>query len=181
MARQNLRVTAEPSSPSYTLRPATSDDGTFLAEMTLEAFNWDPERPALTMEQLRADPALSKYVDDWPAAGEQGLVAEITGGPGQPLAGAAWWRFFSAESPGYGFVAADIPEISLGVAPSWRGRGVGRALLRGLLELARAAEVERISLSVERANFAAGLYTAEGFEIVDGDENADTMVKTLGA
>lgn len=149
--------------------------------MLLAAFNWDPTWPGFTLAKLRADPKLWKYVDGWPAAGEQGTIAEATNTDGSgALVGAAWWRYFPAERPGYGFVAADVPEITLAIAADWRGRGVGRALLRALLDQARAAGLTRISLSVERANAAAaGLYTAEGFEIVGGDKDADTMVKHL--
>ncbi|MGW0227357.1 N-acetyltransferase family protein [Actinopolymorpha singaporensis] len=178
--------------PAHTLRAATAEDAGFIAEMTLEAFNWSPDRPAFTLEQFWADPALRKYVEGWPAPGEQGVVAVagdeagdepgddagLDGSPGRPV-GAAWWRCFPADRPGYGFVAEDVPEVSIAVAPDWRGRGLGRALIRGIVDQARAAGVPRLSLSVERANHAARLYAAEGFEIVGGDENADTMVRKV--
>ncbi len=166
--------------PVYSIRPATSADGSFLGEMLLEAFNWNSDRPAMSMAQLRSDPTLWKYAADWPTAGEGGVVAEAGGASAQgQLVGAAWWRYFPADKPGYGFVAEDVPELSLGVAPAWRGRGVGRALLRALLDQARTAGLDRISLSVEPSNHAAALYSAEGFEVVGGDENSDTMVKRL--
>jgi GNAT superfamily N-acetyltransferase len=58
---------------------------------------------------------------------------------------------------------------------------VGRALLRGLAGQARSAGIRRISLSVERKNFAQQLYLSEGYQIVDSsDANSDTMVKDLG-
>ncbi|MET9022840.1 N-acetyltransferase [Actinopolymorpha sp. NPDC004070] len=174
--------------PAHTLRAATADDAGFIAEMTLEAFNWSPDRPAFTPEQFWADPALRKYVEGWPAPGEQGVVAvagddsgDESGGTaalGRPV-GAAWWRYFPADRPGYGFVAEDVPEVSIAVAPDSRGRGLGRALIRAIVEQARAAGVPRLSLSVERTNHAAALYAAEGFEIVGGDENADTMVREI--
>jgi GNAT superfamily N-acetyltransferase len=163
----------------YTVRPATGDDAGFLGEMLLEAVNWNPDRPAMSMTQLRADPTLWKYVADWPAEGERGVVAEVQEVPGTQPVGAAWWRYFSAESPGYGFVAPDIPELSVALVPSWRGRGVGRALLRAVLAEARSAGLDKISLSVEPDNHAAALYASEGFEVVGGDENSDTMVKRL--
>ena len=56
------------------------------------------------------------------------MVAEAGGLP----VGAAWLRFFPADDPGYGFVSADVPELSIGVAVLWRGRGIGRALLRAI-------------------------------------------------
>ena len=99
----------------------------------------------------------------------------VAGGP----VGAAWWRYFPADRPGYGFVAEDVPEVSIAVAPDWRGRGLGRALIRAVVDQARAAGVPRLSLSVERANHAAALYAAEGFAVVGGDEDADTMVRKV--
>jgi hypothetical protein len=85
----NEATGAKPMDSAYTLRPATKGDIDFLAEMTLEAFNWDPERPAVTMSQLRADPTLRKYIEGWPTTGEQGMVAETA--DGEPV-GAAWPR-----------------------------------------------------------------------------------------
>jgi hypothetical protein len=34
---------------------------------------------------------------------------------GREPIGAAWWRFLAAQDPGYGFVADDVPELSLSV------------------------------------------------------------------
>ena len=77
-------------------------------------------------------------------------------------------------------MAAGVPELTIGVAANWRGRGAGRALLRALAGEARSAGIRRISLSVERKNFAQKLYLSEGYRIVDSsDANSDTMVKDL--
>ena len=58
--------------------------------------------------------------------------------------------------------------------------GVGRALLRAVAESAADAGVRRISLSVERKNFARGLYRSEGYAVVDASHpQSDTMVKSL--
>jgi GNAT superfamily N-acetyltransferase len=51
---------------------------------------------------------------------------------GEPV-GAAWWRLFTAEDPGYGFVDEATPQVSIGVLPEARGRGVGERLLRALI------------------------------------------------
>lgn len=53
----------------------------------------------------------------------------------------------------------------LGVVPAWRGRGLGRTLLRWGVATLRARGAGRIELSVEAANErATGLYRAHGFE-----------------
>jgi len=116
------------------------------------------------------------YITGWPRATDLGVIAEADG----ERAGAAWLRFFPDADPGYGFVAADVPELTVGVAAHWRGRGVGRALLRAIAERAMSAGFRQISLSVERKNFAQKLYLSEGYQIVDSsDRDSDTMLKDL--
>lgn len=155
----------------YQLRRAQAEDQPFLIDMLLDAVNWAPDR-SFSPEAVLSDPQLFRYVDRWPRQGELGVLAEVSGKP----IGAAWLRFFTADHPGYGYVADDVPELSLAVAASWRGRGVGRALLRELAQRARSLGIRRISLSVERANFAHKLYLSEGYEVVEHGEHADTMV-----
>ncbi|GHF93175.1 MULTISPECIES: GNAT family N-acetyltransferase [Amycolatopsis] len=158
------------------LREATPSDGDFLADMLVAAVNWSSEWKRKSRRRVLAAPDTGHYVADWPRGGDLGVVADVDG----EAVGAAWLRFFSAEDPGYGFVAADVPELTIGVAAAWRGRGVGRALLRALEGRAREAGVRRISLSVERKNFAQRLYLAEGYEMVGaGSAQSDTMVKVL--
>jgi 3-oxoadipate enol-lactonase len=157
------------------IRDAGPGDREFLADMLVEAVNWSP-RWNQGRASIFATPAIAHYVSGWPRDGDLGVLAEADGQP----AGAAWLRFWSAGDPGYGFVAPDVPELTIGVAPLWRGRGVGRALLRALAGRAREQGIARISLSVERKNYARELYRAEGYRVVDSsDRHSDTMIKTL--
>ena len=63
--------------------------------------------------------------------------------------------------------------------PIWRAHGVGRALLQSLCDHARAQGFARLSLSVERGNFAVSLYRSEGFAVTQPGHGRDTMVKRL--
>jgi ribosomal protein S18 acetylase RimI-like enzyme len=67
------------------------------------------------------------------------------------------------DDHGYGFVATDVPELSIGVTADERGRGVGTALLEELLAQARATGHPAVSLSVETDNPAVRLYERLGF------------------
>ena len=65
-----------------------------------------------------------------------------------------------------------IPEVpraslaSIAVAPDWRRRGLGRALLRQAVARARAASARWLALEVDSANRGAvELYRREGFAV----------------
>jgi GNAT superfamily N-acetyltransferase len=160
-----------------TIRPAVASDAGFLADMLVEAVNWSTEWQPKSRDRILSAPDTAHYVAGWPRDTDLGVLAEADG---QPV-GAAWLRFRPATDPGYGFVAADVPELTIGVAAGWRSRGVGRALLRAIADQARARGIARISLSVERKNYAQRLYLSEGYRVVDSsDAQSDTMIKDLG-
>jgi GNAT superfamily N-acetyltransferase len=161
---------------SWSIRTATAEDGEFLADMLVEAVNWSPDWKPKSRRRVLSDPRTARYIAGWPLDTDLGVIALAGSEPG----GGAWVRFFPADDPAYGFVSPDVPELTIGVAAAWRGTGVGRALLRAVTALAAEAGIERISLSVERKNFARGLYLSEGFTVADAsDPQSDTMVKSL--
>ena len=159
----------------YTIRAARATDATFLESMLVETVNWLPARN-WSREKIMADPEVAHYVQGWPRPTDLGVVA--VDDKGEPV-GAAWLRTFDATDPGYGFVAADIPELGIAVTASWRGRGVGSTLLRAVQEQAWRAGITTISLSVERANPAMRLYISAGYRTVASGPHSDTMTLDL--
>ncbi|WP_223690907.1 GNAT family N-acetyltransferase [Leifsonia poae] len=160
---------------SFRIRPAAGADARFLGDMLVEASNWSVARARPRVAVLE-DPKVLRYIAGWKRPGDFGSVAEDA--HGVPI-GACWGRLFPANEPGYGFVAVGVPELTLGVNPQWRAQGVGRALLQAVAVQAGAAGHARLSLSVERANFAQRLYVSEGFVTVESGEDSDTMVRTV--
>jgi ribosomal-protein-alanine N-acetyltransferase len=90
-----------------------------------------------------------------------------------------------------GRIAADEAEIlSIGVAPEWQRRGVGRKMVEGLVRAARRAEVKRLFLEVATDNTpAVALYKGLGFKKAGmrngyyeraGGEKADAVILALG-
>ena len=148
--------------------------------MLYEAVNWRDdgaeERPAL--EDQLAQPELRRYVEDWGRKGDCAVVALDR--VDEPI-GAAWYRIFDSGAPGYGFVASDVPELSIAVYPECRGQRVGTLLLSTLVTRAQADGHRAISLSVAPENPAARLYARQGFEVAaDGDRGGSlTMVLDL--
>lgn len=161
---------------SWSIRRASAADGEFLADMLVAAVNWSPEWKRRSRRRVLSDPRTARYIAGWPRDTDLGVIAEADSAP----ASAAWVRFFPADAPAYGFVRPEVPELTIGVVSSWRGGGVGRALLQAIAATAAAAGIGGISLSVERKNFARGLYLSEGFTVVDGsDPQSDTMLKLI--
>ena len=156
------------------LRNATERDAAFLLEMLIEACNWSGEQ-RVTSSDVDDDAQLRHYVDGWPQPGDLGIIAIDRRAP----IGAAWARTFSAHDPGYGFVAPDVPELSMAVIASQRGRGVGRRLLEALVAQARERRWRALSLSVEDGNQAVELYAAIGFQRVGRNGNSTIMFLEL--
>jgi GNAT superfamily N-acetyltransferase len=156
-----------------TVRQAEADDLELLQQMLAVAADWRALTPRPVQEVL-AIPELARYVDGWPAPGDFGVVAERSA----PV-GAAWWRYFPARSPGYGFIDENTPEISIGVVAEARGGGTGTVLLEALINAAREQGLPALSLSVELENDARRLYQRLGFRELDTVGGSVTMVLPL--
>jgi GNAT superfamily N-acetyltransferase len=160
---------------SFRVRPAVQADGAFLGDMVVDAANWRaggarPKHEVVTGSEH------SRYVAGWMRPSDAGFIAEDANGA--PI-GAAWYRLLPRTEPGFGYIASGVPELIIGVRPLWRAHGVGRTLLQHLCDHARSKGYGRISLSVERGNFATTLYRSEGFAVVEAGHGRDTMVKRL--
>jgi ribosomal protein S18 acetylase RimI-like enzyme len=133
------------------IRHAGAQDLPFLRDMLRHAYyaRWGTE----------ADVPLERYVAGWGRRGDNALVAIDQF---QPV-GAAWYRLFAEDEPGYGFVDEETPELTIAVVPSRRGKGLGVQLLESLLEQARSEGYGQMSLSVEPDNPALRLYEHHGF------------------
>jgi ribosomal protein S18 acetylase RimI-like enzyme len=116
-------------------------------------------------------------VNGWGRPGDRSLVVFDEFVP----VGAAWYRLFTEDDAGFGFVDDKTPELAIAVVPSRRGRGYGHELLAGLLDRARKDGFDAISLSVAKDNPARHLYESYGFEPVREDDGAVVMRAALRA
>jgi GNAT superfamily N-acetyltransferase len=158
------------------LRLADKGDGPVLLDALYEAFNWKGIE-SFTREQLLADPHMAHYVEGWQRETDFGVVA--IGSDGAPL-GTAWCRLFDKADGGYGFVASDVPELTMAVFAKSRGQGVGRQLLNAIVDTAREKGHAALSLSVEDDNAARYLYESAGFTAVGRSGDSDTMMASTG-
>jgi ribosomal-protein-alanine N-acetyltransferase len=144
--------------------------------MLHEACLWNPEWERWPIEELMTDTHLRRYIENWGRKGDAAVIATDDRGH---RVGAAWYRVFSEEEPGYGFVDRHTPELSIAVLPEWRGRGAGGGLLRALMEKAKADGFAALSLSVNPDNPAMALYERFGFNKVALVEGNWTMIASV--
>jgi GNAT superfamily N-acetyltransferase len=153
-------------------------DPEFLWAMLYEAAFWrdsgEEERPAL--DDAKADRSFARYVEGWGREGDAALVALDRH---DEAIGAAWYRTFAADDAGYGFISSEIPELSIGVYPEFRGSGLGSLLLGSLIVRARAHDVGALSLSVAADNPAHRLYLKLGFVDVAHDAGGSITMQLV--
>jgi len=153
-------------------RPGDRRDARFLRDMLHHAYYWRERAPQDPMEG-----SVQRYVVNFGRPGDAAVIAYDETGS----VGAAWYRLFKANEPGYGFVDEQTPELAIAVVPSRRGRGYGDELLRALLDQARKDGFQQISLSVEPDNPALRLYERHGFRKVGESDGSWTMVARLAS
>jgi GNAT superfamily N-acetyltransferase len=147
------------------LRDADVQDTRFLRDMLRHAYHWrmaqNPDLPVF------------RYVQNWGRPGDAGVVAF----DGPNIYGAAWYRLFPTDAPGFGFVDEQTPELTIAVVPSHRGHGTGGELLEALLTRARKEGFSRVSLSAEPGQ--TGFYEQHGFHEFEREDGTVTMVADL--
>ena len=117
-------------------------------------------------------PKLQVYIEGFGSrASDKCLVAE-TGGK---VIGAVWTRMMDD----YGHIDDETPSLAVSLYKEYRGQGIGTALMESMLELLKRSGFKCVSLSVQKANYAAKLYLKLGFRIVRDSEEEYIMAAEL--
>ncbi|RBP61901.1 ribosomal protein S18 acetylase RimI-like enzyme [Brevibacterium sanguinis] len=161
-------------------------------------FNWSMDRPRVELDELLTRDDAKFYIEDWGRPGDIAVAAwdgaptdtsfaSAMSGPQadddsreRDIIGLAWMRLGTEESTGFGWVAADIPELALAVLPDYQSQGIGTKLLEAACSLARMSGYQAISVAVEDGNGAAALYHKRGFAPVGRIGDSDILVRQLG-
>ena len=156
------------------IRELGERDLRFLREILYAALDWRPGVELPPPDFVLAHPQVVVFHDGWGREGDAGVVAEEDGRP----VGAAWWRFFTDETHGEGYVDSDTPELAIAVVDGFRGRGIGRALMEAMHERGRELGPRRVSLSVDADNPAKRLYASLGYvELEPSDESGRMLLE----
>ena len=150
------------------LRRGGAQDVRFLRDMLHHAYYWRERVPGSLV---------SRYVRGWGRPGDTAVIALEDGFP----VGAAWFRVFRPPSRA---TASSTSRRRSSRSRSCRpsaATGSATSCCRRLIEKAKAAGYDRLSLSVEPGNPARKLYERHGFAVVDEGDEAWTMVAELAS
>ncbi len=97
------------------------------------------------------------------------LVAEVA----NKVVGAVWARI----SDGYGKIDNKTPSLAISLYKEFRSQGIGTALMKSILSLLKSKGYNRVSLGVNKENYAVRMYEKCGFEIIgDGDDESEWLM-----
>lgn len=142
-----------------TVREMKTEEYPLLDDFLYEAI-YIPEGGELPPRAVIEEPELQVYVEGF-GSGEddKAVVAEIDG----KVVGAAWARIMND----YGHVDDETPSLAISMYTEFRGQGIGTALMQKLLEILKDCGYEKVSLSVQKENYAVKMYKKTGFEVVE--------------
>ena len=152
----------------YTIRKMTVPEYPLLSDFLYEAI-FIPDAIKPPPRDIIASPELQIYVERFGALKDDfALVAEIEG----KIVGAVWVRIMND----YGHIDAETPSLAISLYKEYRGQGIGTDMMKEMLSLLKTHGYKRVSLSVQKANYAAEMYRKIGFEIIKENGNEWIML-----
>ena len=143
---------------SYRIRKLRQEEIKILDDFLYEAI-FIPEGTKAPPKEIIKEPELQVY------------VAETSG----KIAGVVWCRIMDD----YGHVDNDTPSLAISLLEEFRHCGIGTALMQHMLTALKQQGYPQVSLSVQKANYAARMYKKLGFETVEDKEEEYIMVRRL--
>lgn len=154
----------------YQIREIRKNEYPILSDFLYEAI-FIPEGMDKPPKSIIEQPELQVYIEDFGMADDWCLVAEVK----EKIVGAVWVRIMND----YGHVDDETPSLAISLYEEYRHLGIGTALMKGMLELLKSKGYQQTSLSVQKANYAVGMYRKVGYEVIDENDEEYIMVCRL--
>lgn len=153
---------------NYIIREIEKSEIVLLQDFLYEAI-YVPEGSRKPDKSIIELPELQIYIEDFGARSDDYcLVAEVEG----EIAGAVWVRIIDD----YGHIDDQTPSLSISLYEECRGYGLGTQMMKEMIDRLRNYEYEKLSLSVQKSNYAAEIYKGLGFTVYDENEEEYIMI-----
>lgn len=156
---------------NYSIREMRKEEYSLLGDFLYEAI-YIPDGTATPPKSVIACPELQVYIADFGnSIHDKALVAEVDGN----IVGAIWARIMND----YGHIDKNTPSLAMSVLKGYREMGIGTSLLTQMLSTEKDAGYAKLSLSVQKDNYAVRMYKKAGFNTVDENNEEYIMVIDL--
>ena len=149
----------------YFIREMKPEEYYLLNDFLYEAI-FIPEGEEIPPKDIIKKPELQVYVSDFGKKHDFALLAEVN----QKVVGAIWCRIMND----YGHIDDNTPSLAIAVFKKYRKSGIGTELMHQMLLLLKENGYQKVSLSVQKANYAVNLYLKCGFTVIH--ENTDEYI-----
>lgn len=155
---------------SLIIREIKNDEYPILEDFLYEAI-FIPEGVDKPSRDILNNKDLQVYISGFGKSDDNCLVAVLD----NKIIGACWSRIMND----YGHVDDDTPSLAISLYPEYRGNGIGTRLISEMLKLLENKGYFKVSLAVQKANYAVKMYKSVGFKIVDENDEEYIMICDL--
>lgn len=159
---------------NYIIRALKQSEIYILSDFLYEAI-FQKDNTSLLPKEIINKPELNIFIEDFGKPDDYCLVAEVD----NKIIGAVWSRILSGEIKGYGNIDSTTPELAISIYKNYRNKGIGTDLMKCILKLLKEKGYNRVSLSVQKDNYAVKMYKAVGFKTFKETEEEYIMVCSL--
>lgn len=152
---------------NYKIREMKQSEYKLLNDFLYEAI-FQKDTNNLVPKAIINEPILQLYIKDFGTMKDDYcLCAEVD----KKIIGAVWVR----NIKGYGNIDNETPELAISVYKNYRRYGIGTKMMKSILELLKNNKYKKISLSVQKDNYALNMYINIGFKIISENEEEFIM------
>lgn len=133
----------------YQIREIRKSEYQILSNFLYEAI-FIPDGMKKPSKSIIKQPELQVYIADFGKADDWCFVAETN----KKIVGAIWVRIMND----YGHIDNKTPSLAISLYKEYRHLGIGTALIKVMLQFLKEKQYNRVSLSVQKANYAVDMY-----------------------
>lgn len=153
---------------NFVIRNVEKNDYKLLESFLYEAI-FVPDGVEPPPYEIVFQPELQVYVENFGSRkGDIALCAEADG----KIVGAVWGRIMND----YGHIDDETPSLAIALYKEYRGKGIGTALMKAVIGTYSQAGHKRLSLAVQKANYAVKMYEKVGFKTVSENDEEYIML-----
>ncbi len=153
------------------IRAMKEDEYPLLKTFLYEAI-FIPEGTEPPSKNILEQPELQIYIKNFGMEKyDKAFVAEID----EKIVGAVWVRIMDD----YGHIDDNTPSFAISLFKEYRGLGIGKTLMKTMLDELKVCGYKQASLAVQKENKALNLYKKLGFQIYDENSEEYIMINYL--